>query len=118
VKTRDLISRLQKCDPSGECEVIVGTKDILDVSAEPGYYDGAYELLVRDPALAPYYDVVGGVITYQGIKIVIRPLPIKDAMFDDPDLPVEVRTENETKRAKWAEVIERWRKEARDDETA
>lgn len=89
MKTHELIRRLQEADPSGDLEVAVGNADILFVSREPAYYDGDLQVLVRDPAQAPFYNVVGAKVVRSGDKVQVHALSIADALMNDPDLPVE-----------------------------
>ena len=89
MKTKELIRQLQEADPSGELECCVGNADIFFVDVEPAYWDGCLQVLKRDPAKAPYYDVVGAKYTSKGNKVVVRPLSIRDAILDDENLPVE-----------------------------
>lgn len=88
MKTKELIKRLQEADPDGETEVCVGNEDILFVAKEPAYYDGCFQVLNRDPAKAPYYNVVGIEIRGNGNKIVIHPHGLDWALLDHPEMPV------------------------------
>lgn len=87
MKSRELIRILQELDPSGEIEVYAGN-DILFAERLPGYYDGAPFRLVRDPAKAPYYDVVGFVYDRCGPKIQLHTHGLTDAVVDLRDVPV------------------------------
>ena len=58
MKTSELIRLLQEADPSGEVECCIDNHDIYSVELWPAFYDGALEILVRDPSLRPYYDIV------------------------------------------------------------
>lgn len=78
----------------------------------PGYYDGPYEVLVRDPSKAPYYDVVGGIISRRGEKIRLVTLPLVDALYGSPDLPIQFDTERPED---FEPMVERWREEARQE---
>lgn len=110
MKTKELIKRLQEEDPSGELEVCVGCEDIYFVETQPAFYDGPQHILVRDPAKAPYYDVVGGIINYKGQKIRIHVLSLQDAIFHDPDLPISFNGGHE---GNLTAMVEKWREEAR-----
>jgi hypothetical protein len=89
MKTKDLIKELQEADPSGEIEVCVNNIDIFTVTTEPAYYDGRLQLLIRDPAKKPYYDIVGGRYVSSGAKVVISPMSITDVLWDDPDAEID-----------------------------
>lgn len=89
MKTKELIRLLQEADPSGELECCVENIDILGVYPELAYWDGAFQVLVRDNSKKPYYDVVGAKYIAEGTKITISPHSIDDAIFDHRNLPVE-----------------------------
>ena len=89
MKTKDLIAELQEADPSGELEVCVENVDIFTVTTEPAYWDGRLQVLKRDPAKKPYYDVVGGKYTSKGSKVVISPMSITDLLWNDPDAEID-----------------------------
>jgi hypothetical protein len=80
VKTKEVIRLLQQEDPSGEEEVCVGNVDVHFITSEPAYYDGALQVLLRDPAKEPYYNIVGGKYIRTGKKVVIHTLSISDAI--------------------------------------
>ena len=89
MKTKELIRLLQEEDPTGETEVSVGNHDIFELHTEPAYWDGKLQLLIRDPAKAPYYDIVGGKYVTKGCKIVINAMSISDVLWQDPDATVD-----------------------------
>jgi hypothetical protein len=89
MKTKDLIAELQEADPSGELECCVENIDIFTVTTEPAYWDGRLQVLKRDPAKKPYYDLVGGKYTSKGSKVVISPMSITDLLWDDPDAEID-----------------------------
>jgi hypothetical protein len=88
MKTKELIKRLQEEDPTGEIECCVGNVDIHFVSREPAYWDGPLQVLERDPAKEPYYNIVGGKYIKSGEKIQINLLRISD-IFDDPKVKID-----------------------------
>ncbi len=112
MKTKELIRQLQEADPSGELECCLGNADIHFVDVEPAYWDGCLQVLVRDPAKAPYYDIVGAKYTTKGNKVVIRPLSIRDAVFEDEDLPVEFDV-GEGWEERYKEAVQKYREETR-----
>lgn len=64
-------------DPTGELEVTVGKRDIFFLKILPGYYDGCYQVLRRDPELeGKCYDVIGAEIRSGGRHICIEVLGI------------------------------------------
>ena len=89
MKTKDLIAELNEADPSGELEVCVENVDIFTVTTEPAYWDGRLQVLKRDPAKKPYYDIVGGKYTSKGSKVVISPMSITDLLWSDPDAEID-----------------------------
>mgnify|MGYP000899161299 CR=1 FL=1 len=89
MKTKELIRQLQQADPGGELEVSVGNIDIFLVDTLPGYYDGVQQVLVRDEAKKPYYDVVGGRYNASQDKVVIHTLSFSDAMWDNTDFAID-----------------------------
>lgn len=111
MKTKKLIQLLQEEDPSGELECCVGNVDIYFVSKEPAYYDGRQEILVRDEA-NPYYNVTGAKITGRGDKIQFHLLSIDDAIWNDPELPVDL-SECSDNGGRYATAVETWREAAR-----
>lgn len=106
MKVKELIRRLQAADPTGEIEACVGNIDIHFVSLDPAYYDGRLQILKRDPAHAGYYDICGAEITNEGRKVQIHVLSVRDAIWDNPDLPV----------SGGGEQVEKWRQEVREEE--
>lgn len=114
MKTKKLIELLQEADPSGERECVVGNHDILDVSAEPGYWDGAYEVLIREEE-NPFYNVIGAKITTKGIKVVINTLSIKSAIWESDSygehFPVEIDTTyvRPESNQRYHDLVEKWR---------
>ena len=106
MKTKDLIALLKKLDPLGELECCVDNHDILSVEILPAYWDGSLEVLVRDPK-NKYYNVVGAKLIRTGDKVKIRTHSIEDAIYQNPDLPIEYELREEN----W---IRRVRQEARE----
>lgn len=49
MKSKDLIAKLLKDDPTGEAEVVIGGQDIWYLQKCAMYYDGTPHLLKRDP---------------------------------------------------------------------
>jgi hypothetical protein len=115
MKTRELIRRLQEADPSGETECCVDNHDIFFVERQFAFYDGALEILIRDPTRQPNYDVVGGIIRRTGEKVRIHVLSLEDAIFDSKDgqLPVEIEAADDVSRKSIEENVQRWRDDAR-----
>ena len=109
MKTKELIKRLQEVDPTGETEVCVGNEDILFVAREPAYYDGCFQVLDRDPAKEPYYNVIGVEIRANGDKIVIQPHGLNWVLIDHPDMPVKF--DSDYSKEHWAERVNKLREE-------
>lgn len=89
MKTKELIRQLQENDPSGEEHCTVDGIDIWFVDRLPGYYDGNCEQLIRDPEKKGY-NIVGAKIKRRSDKIMLRTLSIEDAIWNDPELPLDV----------------------------
>ena len=102
MKTKELIRQLQEADPSGELECCVDNADIFAVWPEEAYWDGCLQMLIRDQAKAPYYDVIGAKVTSKGTKVRIRPMNISDAIFNDHTLPIEYDCGEQRKKEKEA----------------
>lgn len=88
MKSKDVISLLLELDPTGEIEVCVGNIDIFDISLEPAYYDGCYQRLIRDPE-NEYYNIIGGEYISEGMKICIDGMALKNAIWNNPELPIK-----------------------------
>jgi hypothetical protein len=86
--TNELIAELQRQDPSGEIEVVVGNAAILFVSTEGAYYDGPYLKLIKDPTITQYCNVVACHLERQGLKVQIHTTWYDDFLLDDPEFPV------------------------------
>jgi hypothetical protein len=110
MKTKKLIELLNEADPSGELECCVGNRDIFSVYTDPAYWDGRLEVLIRDEA-NPYYNVVGAKITAKGNKVVIRGLGIDDAIWENPELPVDL-SDCSDNGGRYAAAVQAWRNEA------
>lgn len=115
MKTKELIRQLQLADPDGESECVVnGTTDILAVEPEPGYYDGSYQVLVRNPDLnGECYDVIGGIISTKGVKINLSTHTLREAMYEaimsDKEFPIEIQAPNYEQ--EYQETINGWKEE-------
>jgi len=110
MKTSELIDILRKEDPSGKMEVGIDGIDIEWVVPVPYGYDGPQEILVKEGG-----EIVKARILYDGgydvagRRLKIHATSIQDALFIDPDLPVEVVPPSESMQAK----IEEWRRAGR-----
>lgn len=89
MKTKELIRLLQEADPTGEEEVTVGNTDIHFVDASEAYYDGCQQILIKDESRKGSYNVIGGKVRAEGIKVCIHTHSITDAIFNNPKLPIE-----------------------------
>lgn len=111
MKSKEVIRMIQELDPTGEKEVCVDNVDILDIELEPAFWDGCLQRLVRDPKKAPFYDVIGGEYISEGDKISIRPYSIRDAIMQNPELPVSFKKYN-IGGVDLKEVVKKYREEA------
>jgi hypothetical protein len=109
MQVRELIRLLQEADPTGDEQVSVGNSDIHFVGVEPGYWDGCLQVLKRDDA-CEYYNIVGAEFRSNCKKIVINALSIRDALFNDPAMPVTY--DGDYAREHYDELVAIWRKEA------
>ena len=110
MKTKEVIRLLQEADPTGEEEVSVGNQDVYDVRKEPAYWDGCQQILIRDESLN-CYNVIGAKYTSEGSKIVISPMSIDRAVWENPDLPVEFEGDLAQD---YQERVKKYRKQVRD----
>lgn len=110
MKTKDLIKQLQEADPSGEIECCVNNADIHFVNTEPAYYDGCLQVLKRDID-NKYYNIIGAKYVSKGEKVVIRPLSISDAIWEQEDLPIEFEGLSPRKEAEYKERLNKKRLE-------
>lgn len=111
MKTKELIRRLQEEDPLGETEVNVNGEDIYFCEKYPGYYDGAYEVLIHAEHRKPYYSPIGAKICRRGEKVVIKTLSSEDLLWDNPDALIQYDAPETEERYKCG--IERKREEIR-----
>lgn len=117
MKTKDLIAALLSEDPGedgmgGELEVCVDNVDIQWVGVEPAYYDGCLQVLERRPD-TKYYNIIGAKYFQTGFKVVIHPLSITDAVFNNNNLPVDMSDLDEGRRQRYGEYLEIRRQECR-----
>ena len=113
MKTKKLIELLQATDPSGELECCIGNCDIHLVSADPAYWDGTLQVLDRDED-NEYYNIIGAKYIDSGVKVVIRPLSITDAICNDVDLQVDYSALGSAQRKKsYKESNDKTRKQMR-----
>ncbi len=105
MKSKDVIAAILAADPSGEAECCVGNCDITDISAMSAYYDGCLQVLIHDPALAPYYDIIGGKYVGSGIKIQIDIRSIQDSIFNDENMPVTYEGISDSKKEYYEQRI-------------
>ncbi len=105
MKTKELIRQLKEADPSGELECVVGNVAIIDVGTEPGYYDGWYEVLIRDDEGC----VKAARVTKKRDKVSIFTHPIEWVLLDNPEMPIYI-DDNEERYVKRYEDL---RKETR-----
>lgn len=89
MKTKELIRRLQAADPSGEIECCIGNADIVDVENLPAYYDGRLQVLDIGPNQNTPWGVIGAKYVSSGRKLLLRSYCITDAVYDQPQLPVD-----------------------------
>ena len=112
MKTKELIKQLQKEDPSGENECVVGNVDILFVSREPSYYDGPCEILIRDENI-PFCNVVGAKIQSNGEKIQIHTHSVEDAINENEKFPVDLSELRNGRLERWGKRVALMRDESK-----
>lgn len=108
MKTKELVRQLQEADPSGNEECCIGNLDIYEVRKLPAYYGGRLEVLERKSDCKSY-DVIGAKFVASGVKIQITPWGIDDALFEDPDMPVDCSEVTDYEK----NLVEKWREEGR-----
>jgi len=117
MKTKEVIRQLLEADPTGEEEVSVGNCDIYYVDSIPSYYDGNQKILIRDES-KNCYNVVGVKVREAGRKIVINTLSLEDALYTDPNLPVDLSELSPVSRQRYEEFLENTRKEVEEMEVS
>ncbi len=110
--TSEAIKILKELDPSGNEQLVCRNQPIFFIEKMPAYYDGAMQVLITDKS-KDCYNVIGGKYVRDGCKVQIVLHSLEDAIFENPDLPIESPIINGNKRYN-EEIIERWRKEARE----
>jgi hypothetical protein len=113
MKTKELIRQLEEADPTGDEDVTVHGCDIFFVDSAPGYYDGCYQRLRRDPAKAPYFDIVGADYIGSGIKVVIHTYSVSDLIAHDPEAPIGYIDLSKGSRERYEQSVEERREEYR-----
>ncbi len=109
MKTKDLIKLLQETDPSGELQCSVNGVDIYFAQVKAGYWDGVYQVLIKEKDKC---NVIGAEYRSDGDKLCIETYSIKDAMLDDPNIPVKVVDCFCNKQMQ--KTINKWRKEIKE----
>lgn len=85
MKSKELIRILQETDPNGETEVTIDGADIYCVARYPGYYDGCYQVITRDPSKTTF-NIVKIKRTRAGEKIRLHTYSIEDLIWDGWDI--------------------------------
>lgn len=116
MKTKELIRQLQDADPSGETEVCIGNADINFVDVLPAYYDGRLQVLQRNENNG-CYNIIGAKLVSQGNKVIIHPLSIYDALWNDPDMPIDYSDCSEQCAARYKESHDKTRQQVRECES-
>jgi len=111
MKVKELIAKLQEADPTGELPVCVGNIDVWYVEKAEAYWDGNLEQLDRSDS--KFYNIIGGKVIASGCKVQIRTLSISDAIWEDPDIPVEFVGMSEENKERYSREIEICRDETR-----
>lgn len=112
MKTKDLIKLLQETDPSGELQCSINGVDIYFAQIKPGYWDGVYQVIIKDEDKKNQCNIVGMEYRSDGDKLCIETYSIKDVMLDDPNIPVKVIDVFCNK--KMQKTVNKWRKEIKD----
>ena len=112
MKTKELIEALQKEDPEGEMEVVSHCNAAIHfICAQPDYYDGPVQELVRDESEKTHYNIVG--VKFRGMgktsKIRINILNYVDALSNDADLPIDTSELSELTKRHCDKNISEWR---------
>ncbi len=94
-------------------EVSVGNCDIHFVAGEPGYYDGCQQVLVRDET-CDHYNIIGGKYNSTKEKIVIHTLAFSDAIWNNPDMPIDYSDLSKDRTERYKQNNDKTRQEAKD----
>lgn len=114
MKSKELIRRLQEQDPTGEVEVCVRGEDVHTVERIPAYYDGPFQVLIRDPEKAPYYNVVGMRFRRNtGEKVVVKTLGYASVVFMNPDATLDVSDLDQERQEEVRRTWEGWAEKSR-----
>lgn len=110
MKTKELIRQLQEHDPTGENECVVDGVDIHFVQHYPGYYDGWYEVLIRDPErTGRCYDVQAVRMTRAGQKVRLHLHSAEDALLDNYNMPIELDESLGSHKERIQSMVDKWR---------
>ena len=101
MKTKELISRLQNADPTGEIQCCIDNADIWSIEVEPAYYDGSLHVIDFDEDRRP----IKGRRIRSGEKVVLSPIRIQDCF--EYNFEVEYLTEEDRKRNEAFDIEER-----------
>ena len=109
MKSKKLIEELQRIDPSGEMEVCVHNEDIYFIEKQPAYYDGGFQVLIKDG------DNIKGIkYVIDGSKIKLHLFDLEYRIIDDPDFPVEIPDAGNYLTKCFKERVENFRKESKE----
>lgn len=109
MKTRELINILKEIDPTGECEVCIGSSSIMSVDRHPSYWDSPLQTVSkRDKDFFP----LKSTITIDGDKVNISVIELEMLFIDwlidkNKEYPIDIKgyekLENDwiTKKMKW-----------------
>lgn len=103
MKTKELIELLQKKDPSGETEIMIGNRGITDITLDPMYYDGLGILPIFDEQ----NEVVGIKFRSEGLKINIWAFDLKEVFLHNEEPVIDSTELPESYKERWMEKLER-----------
>jgi hypothetical protein len=91
-------------------ECCVDNHDVFFVEVVPAHYDGALEVLLRAPDEPR--QLLAGALETLGRKVRLCTLSLADALYDHPELPVEVRASDPELQSKLQARVAAWRRES------
>ena len=111
MNTRELTEKLSIADPSGELECCIGNSHISHIDVVPAFYDGALEVLVWDKADPS--KIRAAKLETSGKKVRINSLSIEAAIYDNPEMAVDIRAHDNGVRERLEAQVTLYRSQAK-----
>lgn len=81
MKVKELIKELSLCNPEDEV-ICSDSGPIYFIEPKPGYYDGHTDVLIRDEAKAPYYNIIGYKNDPSVGKVMLNAMNVKSCLWN------------------------------------